>query len=52
MDIDGLGKSIIERFYELGWLKNIADIYRLDYEKNSKTGRLRREVGTKHESLH
>lgn len=33
MDIDGFGKSYIERFYELGWLKNLADIYRLDYEK-------------------
>ncbi len=32
MDIDGFGKSYIERFYELGWLKNIADIYRLDYD--------------------
>ncbi len=31
MDIDGLGKSLVERFYELGWLKNMADIYRLDY---------------------
>ncbi|MEO1711772.1 MAG: NAD-dependent DNA ligase LigA, partial [Bacteroidota bacterium] len=30
MDIDGFGKSIVERFYELGWLRNIADIYRLD----------------------
>lgn len=33
MDIDGLGKSIVERFQELGWLRNIADVYRLDYEK-------------------
>ncbi len=33
MDIDGLGKSIIERFYDLGWVRNIADIYKLDYEK-------------------
>jgi len=32
MDIEGFGKSIVERFYELGWLKNIADVYRLDYE--------------------
>ncbi len=32
MDIEGLGKSIVERFYELGWLRNIADVYRLDYE--------------------
>jgi DNA ligase (NAD+) len=32
MDIDGLGKSLIERFFELGWLKNMADIYRLDYK--------------------
>ena len=33
MDIDGMGKSIVERFYELGWIRSIADIYRLDYEK-------------------
>ncbi|MEO0339152.1 MAG: NAD-dependent DNA ligase LigA, partial [Bacteroidota bacterium] len=33
MDIDGLGKSIVERFQELGWLKSIVDIYRLDYDK-------------------
>lgn len=33
MDIDGFGKSYVERFYELGWLRTIADIYRLDYEK-------------------
>ena len=33
MDIDGFGKSYIERFYDLGWLRNIADIYRLDYDK-------------------
>jgi DNA ligase (NAD+) len=33
MDIDGFGKSIVERFYELGWIRTMADIYRLDYEK-------------------
>ncbi|GAB5555672.1 MAG: NAD-dependent DNA ligase LigA [Saprospiraceae bacterium] len=32
MDIDGLGKSIVERLQEMGWLKNIADVYRLDYD--------------------
>ncbi len=32
MDIDGFGKMYIERFHDLGWLNNIADIYRLDYE--------------------
>lgn len=32
MNIDGFGKSYIERFYELGWLKDISDIYNLDYE--------------------
>ena len=32
MDIEGFGRSIIERFHKLGWLNNIADIYRLDYE--------------------
>ena len=33
MDIDGFGESIVERFYKLGWLRSIADIYRLDYEQ-------------------
>jgi len=33
MDIDGMGESQIERFYRLGWLRSIADIYRLDYEQ-------------------
>ncbi len=32
MDIDGFGKSYVERFYEMGWLKSLADIYALDYE--------------------
>lgn len=31
MNIDGFGKSYIERFYELGFLKDISDIYSLDY---------------------
>jgi DNA ligase (NAD+) len=33
MDIDGFGKSYVERFYELGWIKDMSDIYRLDYDK-------------------
>jgi DNA ligase (NAD+) len=33
MDIDGFGKSYVERFYELGWLKDMSDIYNLDYDK-------------------
>ena len=33
MDIDGFGKSIVEKFYELGFIKSIADIYNLEYEK-------------------
>jgi DNA ligase (NAD+) len=32
MDIDGFGKSIVEKFYELGWIKDISDIYNLNYE--------------------
>jgi DNA ligase (NAD+) len=36
MDIDGFGESQVERFYRLGWLHNIADIYRLDYEQIAK----------------
>ncbi len=33
MDIDGLGKSLVERLYNLGMIKSLPDIYRLDYEK-------------------
>lgn len=33
MDIDGFGKSIIEKFVELGWLKSFTDIYRLKEDK-------------------
>jgi DNA ligase (NAD+) len=36
MDIDGFGKSYVERFYELGWLKDMSDLYNLDYEAISK----------------
>ncbi|MCB0673751.1 MAG: NAD-dependent DNA ligase LigA [Saprospiraceae bacterium] len=33
MDIEGFGRANVERFYALGWLHNLADIYRLDYGK-------------------
>jgi DNA ligase (NAD+) len=29
MDIRGLGEQLVERFWELGWMKSLADIYRL-----------------------
>jgi DNA ligase (NAD+) len=32
MDIEGLGESTIERFYKLGWLRSMADMYRIDYD--------------------
>ncbi len=32
MDIDGFGKSYVERFFELGWVKDMSDIYNLDYD--------------------
>lgn len=32
MNIDGFGASYVERFYELGWLNDISDIYNLDYD--------------------
>jgi DNA ligase (NAD+) len=31
MDIDGFGSKYIERFHELGWLRDFSDIYALDY---------------------
>lgn len=36
MDIDGLGKSNIERFYNLGWVRDFSDVYHLDYDKISQ----------------
>lgn len=33
MDIRNLGDANIQRFFELGWLKTLPDIYRLDYEQ-------------------
>jgi DNA ligase (NAD+) len=33
MDIDGLGKQLIERFYQLGYIRSVADIFRLDYSR-------------------
>ena len=36
MNIDGLGRSIIERFWELGWIRDAADIYTLDFEEIAK----------------
>ncbi len=36
MDIEGLSKATIERFTQLGWLKTIADIYRLNFDAIAK----------------
>jgi DNA ligase (NAD+) len=36
MDIDGMGEKQIVRFYDLGWIKTFADIYRLDYDQVEK----------------
>lgn len=33
MDIDGFGAKNVERFHELGWLDNLANVYRLDYNE-------------------
>ena len=33
MDIEGMGESTIIRFYKMGWLHSIADLYRLDFDK-------------------
>ena len=36
MDIEGLSKATIDRFMQLGWIRSIADFYRLDYDAISK----------------
>lgn len=35
MNIDGLGEKIVELFYNLGYLKNITDIYKLSTHKKN-----------------
>lgn len=35
MDIDGFGKSYVERFAEEGWLTDISDVYNLNYDQIS-----------------
>jgi len=32
MNIDGFGKSYVDKFLELGWLNDISDVYNLDYQ--------------------
>lgn len=32
MNIDGFGKSYVETFFDLGWIKDISDVYNLNYE--------------------
>ncbi len=32
MDIDGVGEKLADRFVDLGWLHDAADLYSLDYE--------------------
>jgi len=36
MNIDGFGKSYVEKFQKMGWLSDISDVYNLDYSKISK----------------
>lgn len=33
MDIEGLGEKLAERFVDLGWVNDVADIYALDRER-------------------
>jgi len=32
MDIDGLGPNLADRFVDLGWIADVSDIYRLDWQ--------------------
>ncbi len=61
MDIRGLGQAIVNRFYDLGLLRTIPDIYRLDFEKikqlegfgEKSTENLRKAIEeSKHRPIH
>ncbi len=32
MDIEGMGSKLTDRFVELGWISDVADVFRLDWE--------------------
>src|SRR5690606_23884418 len=32
MDIEGMGSKLTDRFVDLGWIKDVADVYALDWE--------------------
>jgi DNA ligase (NAD+) len=36
MDMEGFGQSMVEKFYELGYIKNVADIYAINYAEVAK----------------
>ena len=38
MDIEGLGERIVDRFADLGFLHDVADIYHLDTRETARTG--------------
>jgi DNA ligase (NAD+) len=40
MDIEGLGEKLADRFIELGWIKDVSDLYNLDWEKIPELDRL------------
>ncbi len=33
MDIDGFGKSYVEKFFDMGWIRDISDVYNLPYDE-------------------
>lgn len=33
MDIDGLGKALVQTFFEKGWLRNVSHVYNLDFDQ-------------------
>ncbi|MCG8492153.1 MAG: NAD-dependent DNA ligase LigA [Sneathiellales bacterium] len=44
-DIDGLGAKQIERFYELGWVRNPVDIFTLEEEDKSRLQKIKNLEG-------
>ena len=47
MNIDGLGKKVVENFWDLNLIRFPQDIYNLDYNKISKFRRLGRSFSFK-----
>ena len=52
MDIDGLGEKIVQQLVEVGLVKDVSDLYRLDRRRPHSPGALCGKIGPKYRQRH